>query len=162
MKKTRNILLVLFCAILALNTLIYILGEFVQADMAFLGDTSRQTRFIVSTLMILLTMCLLPLSLRLFKFKSIQDNLLKQRHKALLKWGTLRLATMGLLLTANTVLYYAFEFESAYGYLALVVLLCMPFVMPTMNRCKAEVEGEKVKELKGEKESDEETDSSNS
>lgn len=150
MKKARNILSALFCAIMAVNTLLYIIGEFIQADMTFLGDTSRQTRFIVSTLMIMLTICLLPLSLRLFKFKHIQADLMERHDKALTKWGTLRLATMGLLLTANTVLYYAFEFESAYGYLSLVVLLCMPFVLPTMNRCIAETSPEPPKENKEE------------
>ena len=56
--------------------------------------------------------------------------------------GMVRLMLMGLLLIVNTFLYYAFEFESAYGYLAVVVLLCMPFVVPTMSRCQAEVTAE--------------------
>lgn len=164
-------LMALFCAILAVNTLLYILGEFVQADMAFMSEASQQTRFLLSTLMILLTICLLPLSLRMFKLKRIQADLLERKEKALTVWGTLRLATMGLLLTINTVLYYALEFESAYGYLALVVLLCMPFVLPTMNRCVAETSPEPPKEDREEEHEtsnlnpqieSEETDSSNS
>ena len=55
-----------------------------------------------------------------------------------MKWGTLRLMILGNLLVINTFFYYAFGFEASYGYLAIVVLLSMVFIFPTMNRCIAE------------------------
>ena len=48
------------------------------------------------------------------------------------------------LLVSNTLLYYLYGFEAAFGYLAVMVMLTMPFVLPTMNRCKAETEETKV------------------
>ena len=46
----------------------------------------------------------------------------------------------------NTLLYYIYGFEPAFGYLAVMVMLTMPFVFPTMSRCKAETEEEKKME----------------
>lgn len=140
MKKTQHLLILLFCIFMTLTALLYVAGEFFNCDMMVFADASRQTRFIVCTTMILLTIGLLPLSLRLFKLRRVQDDLLSRKAPALMKWGCLRLCTMGLLLVADTFLYYAFGLEPAYGYLAVVVLLCMPFVVPTMGRCEAEVQ----------------------
>lgn len=140
----------LFCGMLLVAALLYVGGEFLQLDMSLFAGASKGQRFFSSTLMILLTISLLPLSLRLFKFERIRADLLCRQAPALLRWGTLRLMLMGLLLVVNTFLYYAFEFESAYGYLAVVVLLCMPFVVPTMSRCQAEVSAEKQPQLTNE------------
>lgn len=129
----------LFCCILLVAAAIYVCGDFVHVDMAVMAEATKGERFVASTVMILLTMALLPLSLRLFRFKRVTADLKEHGAVALKKWGVIRLACLGLLLVANTFLYYAFAFESAYGYLAVVTLLCMPFVVPTMNRCKEEV-----------------------
>lgn len=139
MKKTQNLLMALFGGFLLLATLLYILGEFLHVDMGVFADATREQRFICSTVMILLTIALLPLSLRLFKFKRINSDLLERKAHALACWGSLRLSVMGLLLVVNTFLYYAFELEASYGYLAVVTLLCMPFVIPIMSRCEEEV-----------------------
>jgi hypothetical protein len=39
-----------------------------------------------------------------------------------------------------------YGFEPAFGYLAVMVMLTMPFVLPTMSRCKSETEEEKEPE----------------
>lgn len=139
MKKTRNILMTLFCSFLLLASLLYVCGEFLQLDMGVWTGASRECQFVCSTLMILLTISLLPFSLRLFKFSRINADLLNNKSSALKRWGVVRLVLMGLPLVVNTFLYYAFGYESSYGYLAVVILLCMPFVVPTMKRCEAEV-----------------------
>lgn len=163
MKTTRHLLTSLFCGFLLLSALMYVCGDFLQCDMTLFADASRQTKFIVSTMMILLTICLLPLALRLFKFRRISDDLQQRKATALRSWGTLRICIIGLLLVVNTFLYYAFEMESTYGYLAVVVLLCMPFVVPTKSRCEAEVQPEEpVKEEQPENDNDEETNGSHS
>lgn len=85
----------------------------------------------------LLTIALIPLSLRLFKFQKI-DTALKQQHEAALwRWGLLRLLMLALPLLGNTLLYYAFM-NTSYGYLAIITLLCMPFVYPTRRKCADE------------------------
>ena len=139
MKKTCNLLMAIFISVLVIPTLLYILGEFLHVDMGIFAEADKEQRFICSTVMILLTIALLPLSLRLFKFRRISEDLQQRQAPALARWGSLRLIIMGMLLVVNTFLYYAFELEASYGYLAVVTLLCMPFVIPTMERCKAEV-----------------------
>lgn len=129
----------LFCGFLLVAAILYICGEFLQLDMTIWDSPSRGVQFVCSTLMILLTIGLLPLSLRLFKFKPVSADLLRRKAPALARWGTIRLVCMGMLLVVNTFLYYAFGFEASYGYLAVVTLLCMPFVVPTMGRCESEV-----------------------
>ena len=137
----------LFGSFLLLATLLYILGEFLHVDMGFFADANREQRFICSTVLILLTICLLPLSLRLFKFKRISNDLQQRKASALARWGSLRLCVMGTLLVVNTFLYYAFELEASYCYLAVVTLLCMPFVIPTMSRCEEEVKTPEIPEM---------------
>ena len=162
MKKTRNLLMTIFSGSLLLAAILYILGEFLHVDMGIFAEATRQQRFVCSTVMILLTISLLPLSLRLFKFKRISNDLQQRKAPALARWGTLRLRIMGALLVVNTFLYYAFELEASYGYLAVVTLLCMPFVIPTMNRCKEEVEEVKEPEFSESSENPEPSESSES
>jgi|GEM_PF-309522 len=156
--------MLLFAAILALAAAIYICGDFLQVDMVVFDQATRQQQFISSTVMILLTVGLLPLALRLFRFSRVNAQLMQQGAPALLRWGSLRLVILGALLVVNTFFYYAFGFESAYGYLAVITLLCMPFVVPTMSRCQAEVtQQEKSEEQTGDpqQETDEPQDSKN-
>jgi len=129
----------LFCEQLFLAALLYVAGEFIQVDMAVFSDATRETVFVVSTLMILLTLAAIPIGLRLFKFRKVADDLRQRGELALLKWGVLRLSMIGDLLVINTLLYYIFGFEPAFGYLAVICLLSMPFIVPTMSRCEAEV-----------------------
>ena len=143
MKETRDLLMVLFWAQLIIPAVIYVCCEFLDVDLAFLAGTSEKARYVVSTVMILATLALLPLALRLFKFQRIQNELVDWRAEALGKWGIIRLVILGNLLLINTLFYYAYGFESAFGYLAVVTLLTMPFVYPILERCYAEVEDDK-------------------
>ena len=138
MKKVQQKLIALFAAPCVVAATLYILGEFGHVDMAPWADASDQTRFVVSTAMILLTLALIPFALRLFKFKRVNADLLSRKEEALAKWGGLRLFILGTLLVVNTLLYYMLGFEPAFGYLAIVTLLTLPFVLPTMSRCIAE------------------------
>ena len=114
------------------------------------SENDKQTGYVVQMIMILLTLCLVPLALRLFKFKQIHSSLLSSPDTALLKWGSIRILILGLLLVANTFLYYIYGFEPSFGYLAVMVMLTMPFVLPTMKRCKAETEEEMITEAEKE------------
>lgn len=142
MKQTRNLLMTLFWALVASSALLYVGCEFFGVDMAFLSGIAPAVRYAVSAVAILLTLALLPLSLRLFRFPRVHADLLSRKAAALRKWGQIRLLTIGGLLIVNTLLYYMMGFESAFGYLAVVVLLALPFVFPTMKRCMAETESD--------------------
>ncbi len=163
MKKTQQQLMLLFGTFLVLSAAIYVAGEFLHYDMSIFDDASHTTRFCIYTTMILLTVIMLPLALRLFKFRKVSDDLHLRQAAALRQWGSLRLIVMGLLLLVNTALYYAFGLEASYGYLAVVTLLCFPFVIPTMSRCKAELSSTDESEYSdNSKRSDEEANSSHS
>ena len=142
MKHTRNILMTLFVLPLLIAGALYVMGDFLHSDLTFGMQPDKQTVFVVSTTMILLTLAVIPLSLYLFKIKAVNNDLLARKEKALKKWGSLRLVLMGTILVANTFLYYAFAFESSFGYLAVIVLLTFAFIVPTMNRCIADTEPE--------------------
>jgi len=140
LKQTQRKLLVLFWAQLAVPALVYVCGEFLQVDMAFLSDASPAVRYTVSTVMILASLALIPLALKLFRIARIHADLVGRGAAALSKWGCVRLLILGDLLCLNTIFYYLFGFEPAFGYLAVVTLLTLPFVYPTMNRCLTETE----------------------
>ena len=61
------------------------------------------------------------------------------KEQALLKWGLIRLILLELPMLCNTLFYYQFM-NTTFGYMAIIQLLCLPFVVPTMGRCLAEVE----------------------
>lgn len=141
MKKTRNILMTLYCLLLIIPAVIYICGDFFEVDMAvFTSETDKPINYVIQMIMIMLVLTLLPLSLYMFKFKYIHSSLIATPVATLLKWGTIRILVLGFLLLSNTILYYIYGFEPAFGYLAVMVMLAMPFIWPTMSRCKAETE----------------------
>ena len=77
------------------------------------------------------------LGLRLFKFKTIQKDLVRRKEKAMWKWGMTRLLILEAPMVINTLLYYIYM-NTTFGYLAIILLLCLPFVYPTLSRCNAE------------------------
>ncbi len=96
--------------------------------------------FIVLSLMELATICLIPLALRLFKFKAVSRRLGVNGANALLEWGSLRMAMLCLPLVANTLLYYLFM-DVAFGYMAFICIVCLTFIYPSTARCANEVGG---------------------
>lgn len=99
------------------------------------------SEFIFVSLMELLTLGGVFLALRLFKFNKVHDDLVAKKEHALFKWGLLRLALILIPMVGNTYLYYMFM-NTTFGYLAIIQLLSLPFVYPSLSRCKSEVEAE--------------------
>ena len=111
-------------------------------DIAVLSDISDEVRFVLQTAAILLSLAVVPLSLKLFSMQKVKADLQEHKAPALKKWGTLRLLMLGMVLVGNTLLYYMLGYEPAFGYLAIITALVMPFVVPTMKRCEAETSDE--------------------
>ena len=107
------------------------------------GET--QSEFLLTSTMELVTLAFAFLSLRLFKFGRIHADLVNRQEKALLKWGYLRLLLIQAPLVINTLLYYLYM-KPTFGYLAIILALCLPFVYPSMDRCLAEVSEEQKEE----------------
>lgn len=100
-----------------------------------------QAEFTVTTVMELLTLIAIPTALRLFKCASVAHSLASEGAAALSRWGTVRIAMLGVPLVLNTLLYYMYM-ATPFGYMAIILLICMVFVYPSAGRCEAETRGE--------------------
>lgn len=94
------------------------------------------SEYIMQYVMDMLTLCMVPLSLRLFRFETIGRRL--TTPQALLQWGLVRLAMLCVPMIVDTFLYYAY-LNVSFGYLAIIHLLCLMFVWPTKTRCQSEL-----------------------
>lgn len=101
--------------------------------------TEKQTEFLLTTLMELLTLASVYMSLRLFKFDKVHQELVTRKADGLRRWGLIRLAILLLPMPLNTVLYYLFM-NTTFGYMAIILAICLPFVYPSEARCEAETE----------------------
>lgn len=138
MKKTRKRLASIFWAIPAAGLAIALLFEsemIVPGGMAGAADIE----FILLSAMVLATLGAIPAALRLFTTRKVKAELTGQKETALRKWGTARLCMLGIPLIANTLMYYVFM-KPAFGYLAIILLICLSFVYPAEDRCNSEVE----------------------
>ena len=124
-----------FAAFVAASLLIVVLFESGALPSGVLAGKSASEEFVVLCAMELLTICVIPVSLRLFKFSRVSSRL--SAEGGLLRYGLLRLLALCLPMVANTLLYYLYM-NVAFGYMGIILLLCLAFVMPTKGRCEME------------------------
>ena len=136
MEKTQKTLMALYVGIILLALLLVLLFETGVMESGRLAG-SNQSEFIATAAMELLSLGGAFLGLRLFKFAAIHQQLVTQKAPALLKFGLLRLVVIEVPMLCNTLFYYMYM-NPTFGYLAIMLLLCLPFVCPTMSRCIAE------------------------
>lgn len=148
MKRVKNILSVLFWTTLAIAATMVIVFETNMVEPGVLVGASGNGEFLVTILMELLTLASVPLALKLFHFRRIRRDLVIRKESSLLRWGFIRLSMLSVLLVANTLLYYIYMC-TAFGYMALIIVICLPFVYPSMDRCLTETEEEPEAEEKG-------------
>jgi len=110
-----------------------------NAEMTGAMTGQVQSEFLLLTLMELATLACAFMALRLFKFKKVHADLCERKVSALKRWALLRLALLFVPLLANTILYYAYM-NTTFGYLGLMLVLCLPFVYPSLSRCQSEIE----------------------
>ena len=87
----------------------------------------------------LLTIVAIPAALKMFSLKCVRRRLQKGRADSLLRWGTARINLLCLPMIVNTFLYYQ-TMSPTFGYMAIILLLCLFFVYPSMARCVDETE----------------------
>lgn len=138
MKETRNLLMGMFISATVFALIVVVLYETDILESGLFAD-DKNLEFLMTALMELVTLGCVFLALRLFKFKKIHEQLVAQKEFALRKWGALRLTLLLIPMVANVILYYMFM-NTTFGYMAIIQLLCLPFVFPTMDRCQQEVE----------------------
>lgn len=136
-KTVRNILRAQMYISLALTLAIIILFE-TETLLPGMVEKGSQAEFLIVTIMEIATVCIIPLALRLFKFKTVERELTASPVSALQKWGVVRMALICDTMTLNTLLYYITPLDVALGYMAIICFICLIFVNPTMRRCLAE------------------------
>ena len=138
MKQVKHTLTVLFWTALTLAVTIVIVYETDVLETGLLTSASTNSEFIATTMMELLTLASVPLALKLFHFRKVHNDLVTRKADALRCWGLLRLGLLMTLLIINTLLYYIYMKKTAFGYMALILVICLPFVYPSMDRCLTE------------------------
>lgn len=101
-------------------------------------EAGSQAEFLLQTLMEVLTVCIIPLALRLFKFGFVRRAIEAAPVQGLQRWGVVRMTMLCDTMLANTLLYYITPLDVAFGYMAIICLICLVFVKPTLERCMAE------------------------
>ena len=144
MKKISKQLTFVYILLAAIALAIVALYELDVLESGVLAD-SKQTEFVALTVMELTSLAAAFIGLRLFKFRMIHNELVTNEEPAMLKWGLLRLLILEVPMIVNTYLYYIYM-NTTFGYLAIILLLCLPFVMPTESRCLAETSEEETTE----------------
>jgi hypothetical protein len=142
MKEVKNKLLIQFITIIAGVLIIVFLGEGGVIPTGIIEDAGKVTEFYLITFMELITMASIFCALRMFKFKKVHEELMTNKETALYKWGTIRMSLLEFPMLINGILYYLFM-QTSFGYMGIILLLCMPFVFPTMDKCIAETSEEK-------------------
>lgn len=138
MKETKNLLMSVFVAgiVLVLAIVCFYEQELIVPGLL---ATDKQSEFLMTFLMELLTLGCAFLALRLFKFEKIHQELITGKAAALRNWGMIRLLLLIVPLWADTLLYYLYM-NTTFGYLGIILTLCLPFVYPSLSRCEAETE----------------------
>ena len=147
MKQVRNILAAIFWGLLGISVLLAVLFEceVLPAGVSTVTVTGSETstsatvEFLCRFTMEVVTRLGIWLSLRLFKFQRVHADLMTRKEEALKKWGVIRLLLLEVPMLLNTILYYIYM-QTTYGYMAIIAVLCLPFVFPTLSRCEGEVE----------------------
>ena len=93
--------------------------------------------YFITIVMELLTIAVIPLALKLFSIKWVHRKLVNGKGTALLQWGTARINMLCLPMLINTFMYYQ-TMAPAFGYLAIILFLCLFFIYPSIGRCEDE------------------------
>ena len=123
MKETQKQLMIAFCTPIIICAVLVVLFE---SDLLLSGGCTenKSLEFLVLSIMELITICLIPLSLRLFRFGKVRKALAEKKADALLSWGVLRLGLLSVPMILNTLFYYLFM-NVAFGYMAIILFLCL-------------------------------------
>ena len=119
---------IIFWAVLALMLAAVILFETNEQLTGFLGMTEAD-EFKLLSVMEMLTLMSIFLMLRLFKFERIARQIEESPQRALPLWTSVRVAVMLVMIAANGLLYYG-TMNTTFGYLAIIIMVSLPFVYP--------------------------------
>lgn len=133
LKIAQRYLMLNFVLMIALCLLIVVLYE---CEILVSSDLSNNTQlvFFLQIVMEFASIIVIPVALKLFAFKPVRRRLLETKGTALLRWGTTRIQLLCVPMLVDTLLYYQ-TMWAGFGYLGIILLLCLFFVYPSMGRC---------------------------
>ena len=132
MKKTVNILRTLFIVSVGIAVVVAALYELDILPSGVLADRP-QDEFLCTIAMELVTIVFIPIALRLFKTKDVDRRLDEGDIKTFKTWSIVRILMITVPLLMNTLLYYSFM-NTTFGYMALILLICLPFIYPATRK----------------------------
>ena len=133
-KQVQRILMTNFLFVLLVGFLLVLLYETEILEPTNLaGDVTLV--YVITVAMEFLTIAVIPVALKLFSFKAIHRHLVTRKGDALLPLGTARLNMLCLPMLINTFMYYQ-TMAPAFGYMAIILFLCLFFVYPSVGRCE--------------------------
>lgn len=139
LKSTQRLLMANFLFMVMLTVLLVALYETGLVEPLDMSVESPLV-FVLQVTMELATIVAIPLALKLFSFKAVRRRLVRGKGDALLPWGTARLNMLCLPMVANVFLYYQ-TMSPAFGYMGIILFLCLFFIYPSIGRCAEETEG---------------------
>ena len=125
-----------YIGLILFSALIVLAYETGIAEQGILA-ADRVVVFYMQYAMELLTICLIPFALRLFKFRKISQSIKLGGEKRLLTWSIIRQNMLGYPLLINA-LFYEWTLSPVFGYLGIIILLCMCFITPTQSKVQNE------------------------
>ena len=139
----QRILQIAFYSIVVTAILLVLLFESNVFPTGLYAD-NKTADFLFTTIMEILTICFIPLALRLIKDKTMKKYDVPRRMQIYRRKAMLRLLLLGCPLLVNTFLYYLFM-NVAFGYMAIILFLCLLFIIPTKERQQREARIDDVK-----------------
>lgn len=139
----QRILQITFYSIVVPAILLVLLFESNVFPTGLYAD-NKAADFLFITIMEILTICCIPLALRLIKDKTMKKYDVPRRMQIYRRKAMLRLLLLGCPLLVNTFLYYLFM-NVAFGYMAIILFLCLLFIIPTKERQQREARIDDVK-----------------
>lgn len=137
MERTRRILMTAVWVSIVVALALAVVFETGMLLPGYCAGDVKMAFFILS-MMEILTICAIPLALRLFRFRKVNAALLAGHEHSLLFWGGVRLAMICVPMVANTLFYYLFDLKPAFGYMGIICLICLVFIYPSKSRCLQE------------------------
>lgn len=142
MKQVGKILTINYFSILALTLAVIVCGENDWLINVGIMHSNKNSDFLMTSIMEIITICLIPIALRLFKFKKVRNDIVSdntERHSSFTTWALVRLLMLQLPMLINAILYYIYM-NVAFGYMGIILFLASFFIFPTEERCKFEYE----------------------
>ena len=139
----QRILQITFYSIVVTAILLVLLFENNVFSTGLYAD-NKPADFLFTTILEVLTICCIPLALRLIKDKTMKKYDVPRRMQIYRRKAMLRLLLLGCPLLVNTFLYYLFM-NVAFGYMAIILFLCLLFIIPTKEGQQREARIDDVK-----------------